>query len=107
MLPDRVAKLQGEHEGGFVIRDPNSGGLPRTISKVEEMMAYISALPVEIVSNGIWIVYTHPAAYSKGEQRKLADLIAKCQETNVPVFCCRASELPHGWKSHGFESEEG
>lgn len=105
MLPDRVAKLQDSH-GGFVLRDPKTGRSERTLSEAAEVMAYISTLPAQVAEHGVWIVYTNPAAYSKKEQRKLDALIAICRERKIPVFCCRASELPDGWKTEGFKSED-
>lgn len=106
MLPDRVAKLQ-DSRGGFVLRDPQTGRSERTLSEAAEVMDYISTLPAQVVENGVWIVYTNPAAYSKKEQRKLEALIATCKENKIPVFCCRAADLPDGWKSEGFKSEDG
>jgi hypothetical protein len=47
--------------------------------------------------NGIWIVTTHPDAYSEEEKGLLEEVKAICRKENIPLFLCRASQLPNGW----------
>ncbi|HEX7517387.1 MAG TPA: hypothetical protein VF345_08890 [Chthoniobacterales bacterium] len=96
MLPDRVAKLDGKH-GGFTVSDPSAKEGNITYPTPEELVAYFQRLSESVRANGIWIVTTHPDSYSEGEQTKLKALIALCAEKKIPVYTCRASELPNGW----------
>jgi hypothetical protein len=97
MLPDRVAKISGEH-GGFTVTDPATGAKGSTYGEPKELFAYFQRLPAATQENGIWVVTTNPASYSDAEQAKLKALIALCTDKNVPIYTCRGSELPNGWK---------
>jgi len=95
MLPDRVAKLSGEH-GGFTVTDPATKQRGSTYVEPKQLLAYFQHLPAAVQQNGIWIVTSHPDSYSESEPAKLKALIALCAE-RIPVYTCRASELPKGW----------
>jgi len=95
MLPDRVAQIDGGH-GGFTARDVN--GAESTYADGKQLVAFFQTLPVPTQENGIWVVTTHPSAYSPAEHEKLPALIELCRQKNVPIFTCRGSELPGGWK---------
>jgi hypothetical protein len=93
MLPDRVAQIDG-HSGGFTA---DAGGT-QTYSDAAQLLAYFHTLPAATQENGLWLVTTHPSAYSAAEHEKLRALITACQQRKIPVFTCRGSELPAGWK---------
>jgi hypothetical protein len=93
MLPDRVAQIDG-HSGGFTA---DAGGT-QTYSDAAQLLAYFHTLPAATQENGLWVVTTHPSAYSAAEHEKLRALITACQQRKIPVFTCRGSELPAGWK---------
>jgi len=97
MLPDRVAALSGGH-GGFTVTNPVTKRMGKTYAEPGELLAYFQQLPTAVRENGIWVVTTHPDSYSDKEQAKLKTLIALCVSQNIPIFTCRASELPKGWK---------
>jgi hypothetical protein len=97
MLPDRVAKISGEH-GGFTITVPGTNRPGSTFAEATELLAYFDKLPAAIRQNGIWIVTTHPSSYSEEEKAELARLTAICAEKKIPVYTCRAADLPKGWK---------
>ena len=97
LLPDRVAKIGGGH-GGFTVTDPETRERGATYAEPKELLAYFQHLPMSVQLNGIWIVTTHPSSYSEGERTKLKALAATCGEKKIPVYVCRASELPEGWK---------
>jgi hypothetical protein len=97
MLPDRVAKINGEH-GGFKVTDPATKQRGTTYAHPEELLTYFQRLPASVRQNGIWIVSTHPSSYSESEQAKLMALSALCTEKKIPIYTCRASELPKGWR---------
>lgn len=52
----------------------------------------------EVQSNGLWVVLTNPASYGEEENELLADVIKRATKEDIPVYTCRASELPRGWK---------
>ena len=97
MLPDRVAKINAQH-GGFTITNPANKEPGTTYAEPKQLVTYFLSLPAEVQWNGIWIVLTNPAAYSETEQAKLKSLVALCAGKKIPLFTCRASELPKGWK---------
>lgn len=97
MLPDRVARIRGEH-GGFTIADPATKERGATYAKPKELLAYFLGLPASVQKNGIWIVTTHPSSYSEAEETTLKSLAVLAAEKKVPIYTCRASERPNGWK---------
>ena len=90
MLPDRVAQIDGR-SGGFTVDS-------KTYSDATQLLDYFHSLPAAKHENGIWVVTTSPSAYSSAEREKLRALITSCQQQKIPVFTCRGSELPDGWK---------
>ncbi len=90
MLPDRVAQIDG-HSGGFTVNSQN-------YTDAAQLIAYFRTLPVAMQENGIWVVTTSPSAYSESERAKLKALITLCDDKKIPVFTCRGSDLPKGWK---------
>lgn len=94
MLPDRVAQIDGR-SGGFIVRD--SGG-ESSYPDGRALIVFFQTLSGSTRENGIWVVTTNPSAYSETERAKLKTLVALCDEKRIPVFTCRGSELPNGWK---------
>jgi len=97
MLPDCVVKIEGKH-GGFTVTDPTTKKPGTTYAQPKELLAYFQRLPASVQQNGVWIVTTHPDAYSDAEQAKLKELIALCTDKKILVYTCRASQLPKGWQ---------
>lgn len=95
MLPDRVAQFNG-HTGGFIVR--NADNDESNYSDAQQLVAFFQTLSAPIRENGIWVVTTDPSAYSENERTKLKTLVALCGEREIPIFTCRGSELPNGWK---------
>ena len=95
MLPDRVAKINGG-AGGFTVT--TNSGTTSVYSDPKELLAFYQTLSSSIQENGIWIVTTSPSAYSNDERAKLRTLVRLCDEKKIPLFTCRGSELPNGWK---------
>lgn len=100
MLPRRVADLSKE-KAGFTVskqggREPAKG--TPTMETAQSLADYFKKLPPEIQQHGIWVVTTHPEAYSDKETKNLEKLKEICTKDAVPLFTCRGSELPGGWK---------
>jgi len=69
-----------------------------TIETAQALVDYFKKLSPEIQQNGIWVVTTHPGAYSGKEIKNLDRLKEICTKEKIPLFTCRGSELPDGWK---------
>ena len=99
MLPKRVADLGGR-PWGFTV-DPSPGlrtASPRIVLQTaEEMLSFILRQDARVQQNGLWIVTTNPDAYSDAEKALLENVKSMCRQESIPLFICRASELPNGW----------
>jgi hypothetical protein len=98
LLPERVAKISGGHEG-FTVSDPTGKSDGKTYGDPKKLFEYFQSLHPATQENGIWIVTTDPTSYSKAEMAKLKALIALCTANSAPIYTCRGSELPSGWKA--------
>jgi len=102
LLPKRVADLGGNRWGLTVTASssltPDAGST--TLQTVSEFLAFVQTQSASVQENGVWIVTTHPNAYSEQEQSFLKQVIAACVKAKIPLFIARASELPNGWKRY-------
>jgi hypothetical protein len=102
MLPKRVADISGQRWGFSV--DYASYLKPESQQPVlqtpKEFLAFVRKQDVHVQENGVWLVTSHPDAYSDSEKTLLEDIKALCQKEKIPLFVCRASELPNGWKRY-------
>lgn len=103
LLPKNVADLGGNKWGLTVT--PSSQLTPEagstTLQTVNDFLAFVQKQSKPVQENGVWIVTTHPNAYSEQEQNFLKQVIAVCVKEKIPLFVVRASELPNGWKRYG------
>jgi len=103
MLPKRVADLGGDKWGLQVTYasylKPESNR--PVIQTTQEFVSYIHKQDSSVQKNGVWIVTTHPDAYSDEEKTLLEDIRTVSSKENIILFVCRASELPNGWKRYG------
>ncbi|MBP7302036.1 MAG: hypothetical protein KA972_02525 [Brachymonas sp.] len=102
MLPKRIADLQGQ-KWGFIIAytaylQPEKQ--QPILQSVEEIRAFFSKQDRAVQQNGIWVVVTHPDAYSEPEKALLEALKALCRKEKIPLFIARAAQLPHGWQRY-------
>lgn len=100
MLPKRVADIGGKPWGFMVDYSPRlqTESQQPAIQTVEDLLSFIRKQDNDVQENGLWIVTTHPDAYSEEEKMLLEDVKSMCRRENIPLFICRASELPNGWK---------
>jgi len=102
LLPKSVADLGGNKWGLTVTASssltPDAGST--TLQTVSQFLAFVQKQSASVQENGVWIVTTHPNAYSEQEQNFLKQVIAACVKAKIPLFVVRASELPNGWKRY-------
>jgi hypothetical protein len=100
MLPKQVADL-GNGKWGFVISyapylKPESE--PPVIQTVAALIGFVKKQDQRVRDNGLWIVTTNPSAYSEDELALLEDVTKAFRHDDLPLFICRGSDLPDGWK---------
>ncbi len=102
LLPKGVAALSGNKWGltvtatSYLTPDARS----TTLQTVNEFLAFVEKQSKSVQENGVWIVTTHPDAYSQSEKDFLEQVIAACVKEKIPLFIVRASQLPNGWKRY-------
>jgi hypothetical protein len=102
MLPKGVADLGG-HKWGLTVTPSaylTSDASSTTIQTVNEFLAFVQKQNKSVLENGVWIVTTHPDAYTQPEKNFLDQVIATCVKEKILLFVARASELPNGWKRY-------
>ena len=102
MLPKRVADLGGQ-KWGFVVEyaqylKPEPG--QPVLQTVQEYNSFVQKQDASVRINGVWIVTTHPDAYSAPEKELLADVERSSKGGATPLFVVRGSELPNGWRRY-------
>jgi hypothetical protein len=99
MLPKRVAEIGGMAWGFTVDYSPRLKAESHrvVIQKVSDLLSYIRKQYPGVQENGLWIVTTHPDSYSEEEKTLLENVKQMCRREKIPLFICRASELPNGW----------
>jgi hypothetical protein len=102
MLPKGVADL-GHDKWGFTVdfrpylkAEPE----PPVLQSAGDLVLYVRKQDKSVQENGVWIVVTHPDSYSDSEKALLEDAKAACKREQIPLFICRAAELPNGWKRY-------
>ena len=99
MLPKRVADLTGS-PWGFTV-DPSPRLRPESqrpvFQTVSGVLAFVREQDEAVQQNGLWIVITDPDAYSDDEKNLLDQVKFMCRREKIPLFICRASQLPNGW----------
>jgi hypothetical protein len=100
MLPKRVAELGGRPWGFSVDYSPRlrAESQQPVIQTAAEFLSYVRKQDSGVQENGVWIVTTHPDAYSAEEKMLLEQVKSLCRREKIPLFVSRASELPNGWK---------
>jgi len=102
MLPKRVADL-GSNKWGLTITPTEyltSDARSTTLQTADEFIAFVQKQSALVKENGVWIVTTHPAAYSEQEKAFLDEVIGVCAKEQIPLFIVRGSQLPNGWKRY-------
>lgn len=102
MLPERVAKLDDRPWGFWVDYAEHLQPEPGQpiLQSISDYLAYIKKQTEDVQKNGVWIVTTHPDAYSENERKLLEDIKNISKGNNIILFVCRGSELPDGWQRY-------
>jgi hypothetical protein len=102
MLPKRVADLGGG-KWGFAVTYTKYLKIevePPTLQTTKEFLSFVRKQDRAVQENGVWIVITDPDAYSAAEKALLEDIKVACQKESIPLFVCRGTDLPNGWKRY-------
>ncbi|WP_242337965.1 MULTISPECIES: hypothetical protein [unclassified Anaeromyxobacter] len=102
MLPRRVADLGGRKWGLVVDYAEYLKPEPAqpVLQSPSELLAFTRKQDTSVQANGVWIVTTHPDAYSEQEKKLIDDIKAVCRKERIPLFIARASQLPAGWQRY-------
>jgi hypothetical protein len=102
MLPKRVADLGGKKWGLVVSFAENlkTERVEPVLQSTTEFLSYVRKQERSVRENGVWIVITHPDAYSESEKKVLEDIKALSRQENIPLFVARGSQLPNGWQRY-------
>ncbi|MBI5524163.1 MAG: hypothetical protein HY910_16180 [Desulfarculus sp.] len=100
MLPMRVAELGGRKWGLMVAHAPylQREKAQPVLQSTAEFLAYVRRQEPQVQGHGVWIVVTHPDAYSPPEKQLLEDIALLCRRERIPLFVARGSQLPQGWR---------
>lgn len=102
MLPKQVADL-GTKKWGFVVSYAEYLKPEKeqpVLQSTSEVLAFVRKQEKFVQENGIWIVTTHPDAYSEPEKKLLKDIKVLCRREAIPLFIVRGSQLPNGWQRY-------
>ncbi len=102
MLPERVAKLDDRPWGLWVNYAEHLQPEPGQpiLQSVSDYLTYVKKQTEGVQENGVWIVTTHPDAYSEKESSLLENIKNISKSNNITLFVCRGSELPDGWQRY-------
>jgi hypothetical protein len=99
MLPKRVADIGGMPWGFAVDPSPRlkAESQRSALQTSAALLSFIRKQDTGVQRNGLWIVTTNPDAYSEAEKTLLEAVKSMCRLEGIPLFICRASEMPNGW----------
>jgi hypothetical protein len=102
MLPERVANLGGKKWGLVVTYADYLRSEPEepVLQSAKEVLTFVRKQARGVQENGVWIVTTHPDAYTPSEKQIVEDIKTLCRKEHVPLFIVRGSELPNGWRRY-------
>lgn len=103
VIPKRVAEIDKtkQVQWGFMVSQSHELQHPLkrpVFNQPEELIKYFRTLPNKAQENGIWMIITHPDAYSEEEKTAMQCLKEICIKDKIPLFICRGYKLPNGWK---------
>lgn len=102
LLPKRVADITGEPWGLHIDYAPHLKPEPKepVLQTVAEVIAYVKKQDAAVVSNGLWVVTTHPSSYSAKELEFQEQLKKELPKQHIPLFWARAAALEQGFQRY-------
>lgn len=102
MLPKKVARLSGAKWGLIVTYAPYLQPEKKQpiLQSAQEVKLFVQKQDIAVQKNGVWIVFTHPNAYSDAEKKIQEAIKILCRNQHIPLFITRAKQLPYGWKRY-------
>ena len=76
-----------------------AAGLQR-VRLMPQVLAYVKKQDKSVIENGLWVVTTHPASYSKEEIEFQNKVKQELPKHKIPLFWARGSELHNGFKRY-------
>ena len=101
LVPERSASWTGSSKGGFVASLAEPARLDtkqRRFASAALLIEFVKRQSADRRANGVWLVVTHPDAYSAMERAQVELLASGCQGLGIPLFVCRGRDLPSGWQ---------
>jgi hypothetical protein len=103
MLPKQVADLDAQLKWGLVVSYADylkPEKIQPVLQSSAEFLTFVRKQDKNVQENGVWIVTTHPDAYSEPEKKLLENIKALCRTEHIPLFVVRGSQLPNGWQRY-------
>jgi len=102
MLPQQVAKIDGRPWGFWVTYADylQPEAQQPVLQSFDEFVAYVKKQTDAVQANGVWILTTHPEAYSQQEIELLETIKKTSKDKGIILFVCRGSKLPDGWERY-------
>jgi hypothetical protein len=88
MLPKRVADISGQKWGFSVDHAPylKPESEQPVLQTPKEFLSFVRKQETNVQENGVWIIVSHPDAYSEPEKALLEDIKVLCQKEKIPLF---------------------
>ena len=99
-FPKRVAEVAGKPWGLEIAYSPRlqPEPAPPFLQSIGEVLDYIRKQSPEVRQNGLWVVTTHPSAYTEEELNFHAQLKERVPMEGIPLFWARGADLDKGFK---------
>src|SRR3990167_8948607 len=92
------AEHKAEHIQRFMVTNAERTSVMAWDSTAQGLVEQIKYQPMELQKNGVWLVFTDPVSYTGEDMREKGELERLTKGNGIPLFECRASDLPDGWK---------
>ncbi len=67
------------------------------LQSISDVLEYIKKQDLSVIKNGLWVVTTHPMAYSEEELEFQEQIKTALPKENIPLFWVRGAELDKGF----------
>lgn len=84
-LPLNVEKPGKPNKGRFTVISPKPDE-EIAGANADEILQHFRSLPESVRTNGIWVKWTLPKAYSEKERAEMCKLVEECSKSKIPIF---------------------